>query len=100
MNKDQLRINIRIEGRTYPLNIHRNDEERHRLAAKTVNETVKKYRELFKDKDPQDILAMAAYQIALNHNELIKHEEKNLFIEGLRNLNDDITDFIKDKTGK
>jgi hypothetical protein len=26
------------------------------------------------------------------------HEEKNLFIEGLRNLNDDIKDFIKEKT--
>ncbi len=100
MNKDQLRINIRIEGRTYPLNIDRKDEERHRLAAKTVNETVNKYRELFRDKDPQDILAMAAFQIALNHNELIQREENNFFIEELRNLNDDIADFIKEKIGK
>lgn len=98
MNKDQLRINIRIEGRLYPLNIERKDEERHRIAAKTVNETVQKYRELFRDKDPQDILAMAAFQIALNHTELIQSEDKSLFIEELKNINDDISDFIKEKT--
>ena len=98
MNKDQLRINIRIEGRLYPLNIERKDEERHRIAAKTVNETVQKYRELFRDKDPQDILAMAAFQIALNHTELIQSQDKSLFIEELKNINDDISDFIKEKT--
>lgn len=98
MNKDQLRINIRIEGRLYPLNIERKDEERHRIAAKTVNETVQKYRKLFRDKDPQDILAMAAFQIALNYTELIQSEDKSLFIEELKNINDDISDFIKEKT--
>jgi len=97
VNKDQLRINIRIEGRVYPLNIERRDEERHRLAAKTVNETVKKYRELFRDKDSQDILAMAAFQIALNHTKPDQSEDKSLFTEELKNLNDDISDFIKDK---
>jgi len=97
VNKDHFRINIRIEGRNYPLNIDRKDEEKYRFAAKTVNEMVNKYRKLFRDKDPQDILAMAAFQIALNHNELIKSEEKNLFIEELKNLNDDIADFIEDK---
>ncbi len=100
MNKDQLRINIRIEGRVYPLNIERVDEERHRLAAKTVNEMVNKYRELFRNKDPQDILAMAAFQIALDHNELIQHVKSNNLTEELRNINDDIADFIEEKRVK
>jgi cell division protein ZapA (FtsZ GTPase activity inhibitor) len=100
VNKDQLRINIRIEGRVYPLNIERVDEERHRLAAKTVNEMVNKYRELFRNKDPQDILAMAAFQIALDHNELIQHVKSNNLTEELRNINDDIADFIEEKRVK
>ena len=97
MNKEQLRINIRIEGRAYPLTINRKDEERHRIAAKTVNETVSKYRELFRDKDAQDILAMAAFQLALNHTELMQREDNSLFMDGLKDLNDDIADFLKEK---
>ncbi len=97
MNKDQLRINIRIEGRVYPLRIDRNDEERHRKAAKTLNETVDKYRNLFRDKDSQDVLAMAAFQIALNHTEMLEREDKSLFMDGLKDLNDDISDFLREK---
>jgi len=97
VNKDQFRINIRIEGRVYPLIIDRKDEERYRKAAKTVNETVSKYRTLFQDKDSQDILAMAAFQMALNHTELLEREDMSLFMDGLKDLNDDISDFLKEK---
>ena len=97
MNKDQFRINIRIEGRVYPLSIDRKDEERHRLAAKTVNETVSNFRNLFQDKDSQDILAMVAFQIALEHTELQEREDKSLFMDGLKDINDDISDFLREK---
>ena len=100
MNKDQLSINIRIEGRIYPLTIDRKDEERHRLAAKTVNETVNKFKDLFRDKDAQDILAMAAFQLALNQTELLQNSDEPLFIDGLKDLNDDILDFLKEKESK
>ena len=97
MDKNKLRINIRIEGRVYPLNIDRKDEEKHRVAANRINETVQKYRELFRDKDAQDILAMAAFQIALNQTEMLERENKSLFIDELKNLNDDISDFLKEE---
>ena len=100
MNKEQLKINIRIDGRNYPLIINRIDEERHRIAAKTVNETVNKYRELFRNRESQDIVAMAAFQIALNHTEMLEREDKSLFMDELKNLNDDISDFLKEKTEK
>ncbi len=100
MDKNQLRINIRIEGRVYPLSIDRKDEERHRKAAKIVNETVSKYKELFRDKDARDILAMAAFQIALNQTELLEREENSFFIDELKNLNDDISDFLKEEKKK
>lgn len=97
MNKEQFKINIRIEGRAYPLTIQRKDEERYRIAAKIVNDTIVRFREQFRDNDVQDILAMTAYQMALNYNELLKREDKSLFIDKLKDLNDDISDFLKGK---
>ena len=100
MNKNQLRINIKIEGRVYPLNIDRKDEEKHRIAAKQVNETLSKFKELFRDKDAQDILAMTAFQLALSQTEMLEQEDKSLFIDEIKNLNDDISDFLKEKRRK
>jgi cell division protein ZapA len=97
---NKLKINIKIEGRTYPLFIDRADEEKYRLAAKIVNETVGKYRELFREKDSQDILAMTAFQVALSNTEWQESQDESLFIEELKNLNDDISDFLKEKKKK
>lgn len=97
MENNNFRIHIKIDSRTYPLDINRNDEEKYRLAAKIVNDTVGRFRGLFRDNDSQDILAMSAFQIALSVAETIKSEDKNLFIEELKNLNDDISDFLKEK---
>jgi cell division protein ZapA len=98
VDKKRFRINIKIDGRIYPLEINRADEEKYRLAAKIVNDTIAQFRELFRDKDTQDILAMSAFQIALSKAEKQKNEEENLFIEEIKNLNDDISDFLKIKT--
>ena len=99
MDKKDFRINIKIDGRKYPLEINRADEEKYRLAAKIVNETVIKFKELFRDNDSQDILAMTAFQIALSYAEIQPGEEDNLFIEDLKNLNDDISDFLSKNKG-
>ena len=98
MENKKLRINIKIDGRSYPLQIDREDEEKYRLAAKNINETIRKYRELFGEMDSQDILSMAAYQIALKNAEMEQRENKTLFIEELKNINDDISDFLKEKS--
>ena len=100
MNRNQLRINIKIEGRIYPLVIDRKDEEKYRAAAKLVNEIIAKYKDTFRDKDAQDILAMAAFQIALSKTELAEQEDKSLFIDEIKDLNDDISDFLKYKKRK
>lgn len=100
MDKKIIRINIKIDGKNYPLTIDKEDEERYRLAAKRVNEIVHKYREQFGDQDSKDILAMAAFQISLGNTELQQRNDKTLFIEELKNLNDDISDFLKEKNRK
>lgn len=96
----KLRINIKIDGRIYPLHINRSDEERYRLAAKMVNETANKFRDTFRDKESQDILAMTAFQIALSNTELQNRDDSSFFVDELKNLNDDISDFLKEKKKK
>jgi len=100
VEKRPIRINIKIDGKNYPLAVDVEDEERHRLAAKRVSEMAQKFREQFGDQDSKDILAMAAFQIALSKTELQKNNDKSLFIEELKNLNDDISDFLKEKKKK
>jgi cell division protein ZapA len=100
VEKKPIRINIKIDGKNYPLTVDVEDEERHRLAAKRVSEIAQKFREQFGEQDSKDILAMAAFQIALSNTELQKNKDKSLFIEELKNLNDDISDFLKEKRKK
>ena len=97
MDNKKFRINIKIDGRNYPLQIDRENEEKYRIAAKNVNETIRKYRELFGDMESKDILAMTAFQIALSNAELQQRENNTLFTEELKNINDDISDFLKEK---
>jgi len=97
VEKKIIRINVKIDGRTFPLSINSDHEERYRLAAKNVNEMVRKYRAQFGERDTIDIFAMSAFQIALRNTEMQQRDDNTLFIEGLKNLNDDIADFLKEK---
>lgn len=102
MENKSFRINIKIDGRNYPLQIDRKDEEKYRLAAKNFNDIIRKYRERFGELEAQDILAMAGFQIALKNaaNELEQRDNNTLFIDELKNINDDISDFLKEKEKK
>jgi cell division protein ZapA len=93
--KDKLSINIRIDNRGYPLLIDREDEEKYRQAAKLLNDMVFHYRGHYADKDSQDILAMAAFQYVLKYLDEKKNAESNLLINEVKNINDDISDFLK-----
>lgn len=97
--KDKLSINIRIDNRGYPLLVDRKDEEKYRQAAKLLNDLILQYRGLFTDKDSQDILAMAAFQYVLKYLDKKKDAESIELISEIKNLNDDVSDFLKQKTG-
>jgi cell division protein ZapA len=98
--KDKLSINIKIADRVYPLEINREEEEKYRLAAKILNDTVLKYRTRYVNHDTQDILAMAAFQNVLQFIELEKNSKDTSLLEEVKNINDDIADFLEEKVGK
>ena len=96
--KDKLSINIKIASRIYPLTINREDEEKYRLAAKLFNEVVNNYRKNFSNSDTQDILAMAAFQFVLERVEADKQAEDESLLEVIKDVKDDIEDFLKEKS--
>lgn len=100
MKESNFRINIKIDGRSYPLGIDRKDEERYRKAAKIVNETINEFRKRFQNNDQQDIMAMTAFQSALNFAKLEDRQDYTQFIDDIKDINDDISDFIKEKDQK
>lgn len=100
MKESNFRINIKIDGRNYPLNIDRKDEERYRKAAKIVNETITEFRSRFQNNDQQDIMAMTAFQAALNYSRLQDRQDYSQFIDDIKDLNDDISDFLRENSQK
>ena len=60
----EISIKLNIGTRTYPLTINASEEETIRNAAKLVNDHIKVLQEKYAVKDMQDLLAMAALQIA------------------------------------
>ena len=57
-------INIQIGNRSYPLKVQESDEAAFREAEKLINEKWKAYGEAYSVRDPQDLLAMCALQLA------------------------------------
>ena len=87
---DKLSIRINIADRYYPLKIDRNDEEKIRKAARTINEKVLQYKQKYADKDTQDFLAMAALQFMLKviDGEEIKGDSE--ILQKIKDLNEEL----------
>lgn len=86
----QLKINIVIAGRTYPLTVNNTrEEEGMRKAASTINDLIFKFEQNYAVSDKQDVLAMCALQFA-----------SKLEIEALKNVTNqkDVIDKIESLT--
>ena len=87
---EKLSIRINIADRYYPLKIDRNDEEKIRKAARTINEKVLQYKQKYADQDTQDFLAMAALQFMIKviDGEGIKGDSE--IQQKIRDLNEEL----------
>jgi cell division protein ZapA len=90
-----LSINIKIDNRIYPLVVSRTDEKKYRDAAKELNEIIHTFRNDYPDKDSQDVIAMAAFQVV--YQSLCEKQNADQFplISDLKELRDDLTDFLE-----
>jgi cell division protein ZapA len=94
MTQEKLTIHIKIDDRTYPLTIHRQDEEKIRRAADMLNNRLDKYKKSFSDKDSYDYLAMAAIQFVV---ELVDNDYDTVvktFSNEIKQINSDIDVYL------
>ncbi len=62
---DDVSINVSIGGRKYPLTVAKKDQEMVKAIAEDLNSTVTSLKENYAVQDRQDLLAMAALQVAV-----------------------------------
>jgi cell division protein ZapA (FtsZ GTPase activity inhibitor) len=62
MGKISLKVNV--GGRTYPLTVNEEEQERVLKAADDINKAIKMLQENYAVKDMQDLLAMSALQLS------------------------------------
>ncbi len=87
---EKLSIRINIADRYYPLKIDRNDEEKIRKAARSINEKVLQYKQKYTDKDTQDFLAMAALQFVIKVIDGGDFKKDDEIHDKIRKLNDEL----------
>ena len=71
---EKIKINLQMAGAAFPLTIDRDEEEMIREAAKQVDIRLNAYREHYEDVPLEKILAMVAYQFAL---ESLRAKDRN-----------------------
>jgi len=91
---NKLSINIKIDGRNYPLKIDRNDEEKYRKAAKIINEIILQYRQKYANHDAQDFLAMTAFQFVLKNIELENKADQSPYVDEVKDLDEILDEFL------
>lgn len=64
----KISLKVVVAGRTYPLSVTENEEQKVLQAAEDINKSIKLLQENYAVKDMQDLLAMTALQLASKGN--------------------------------
>lgn len=92
--KEKLSINIKIDGRNYPLKVDRDQEGKYRKAAKIINDIVLQYRQKYLNSDSQDFLAMTAFQFVMKNIELEEKVDQSPMYDELKKLDEELGDYL------
>ncbi|MDR1098406.1 MAG: cell division protein ZapA [Tannerella sp.] len=99
----QEEIPIKLEvvpgGRKYSATIHPDEEELVREATRQLREKFNVYKQTFSEVNlsDRDILAMIAIDIAVSHLKLEKKNDTVPFTTKIKQLNDELKDFLKEE---
>lgn len=86
----EVSVKLAIANRTYPITVQDTEEELIRNAAKLINEHIKNLQENYGVKDAQDLIAMAALQIASKNLHKKSAEEDQKTVQA--SLTDELTE--------
>ncbi|NQX80380.1 MAG: cell division protein ZapA [Flavobacteriaceae bacterium] len=93
MSKKPYKVNIKIAGRSYPLNVANElDEQSTRMAAKEINKLIAELEDTYAVGDKQDVLSMCALQFAsqICSEKLSKDKVKIEVIDKLKSISSKI----------
>jgi len=93
-----IKINVVIAGRTYPLNVKDTLEEQGmRDAANNINDLIRVYEENYAVNDKQDVLAMCALHFAskLEIGNLIKENTETEVLEKVQKLTEMVSKHLE-----
>ncbi|MCO5260277.1 MAG: cell division protein ZapA [Crocinitomicaceae bacterium] len=72
---DKLSIKVVVAGRSYPLSVRHDEQEKVLKAAEDINKAIKTLQDNYAVKDMQDLLAMTALQLATKSTAKIEKVE-------------------------
>ena len=94
IDKEMMKINLRIDCQPYPLKIRREDEELYREAAKLIDKTLNKYRSEIPDLEPVNYWAMAALELAFNSISMVDRNNTEPYQKLLQELTEELDGYI------
>jgi len=94
---EKLSIRVNIGERFYPLKIERNEEEKIRKAAKTINDKLLQYKQKYAEKDIQDFLAMVSLQYVTKVLESEMEKEDSSILEEIKDLNEGVEEYLQNQ---
>jgi cell division protein ZapA len=74
----KLSLKVVVAGRTYPLSIEENEEQKVLDAAKNINKAIKLLKDNYAVKDMQDLLAMTALQLAAKKDNVSLEKKESI----------------------
>ena len=94
---DKIKINLQMAGASYPLTINREDEEMVREAAKQVDIRLNAYREHYQNVSLERIIAMVAYQFALENLQLKDRNDTEPYTAKIKELTEVLETYFKEQ---
>ena len=73
----KLSVKVVVAGRTYPLSVSEDEQEKVLKAAEDINKAIKLLQDNYAVKDMQDLLAMTALQLASKSEEKKSSKDSN-----------------------
>ena len=90
-------VHLQMAGAAYPLTINREDEEIVREAAKQVNIRINAYREHYQNISSERIIAMVAYQFALETLQLKDRNDTEPYTAKIKELTEVLEAYFKEE---
>ena len=94
---DKIKINLQIADSYYPLTINRDEEETVREAAKQVNIRINAYREHYQNISSERIIAMVAYQFALETLQLKDRNDTQPYTAKIEELTEMLEEYFRNE---